>query len=249
MAVIEVVQDGAVSIITITRPERRNAINQETAVALRQALRAFDADDSQRAAILTGGDEVFCAGADLKEIEGLDLDSPSGPLGFTRLQVGKPTIAAVAGYAVAGGLEVACWCDMRIVDTTAQFGCLERRFGVPLVDGGTVRLPQIVGLGRALDLILTSRLIDAAEAHRIGLANEVVEKGQHLARALEIAQKLVEFPQIAMRNDRRSVYAALGKPLFEALRSEAAIGRETWATGEGSAGAQAFTQGQGRRGN
>ena len=248
MSVIDITTDGPVTIITITRPHRRNAINGETANALREAWLAFDADDSQRVGILTGGDEVFCAGADLKEIDSLDVTGDDGPLGFTRLFVNKPTIAAIAGYAVAGGLEIACWCDLRIADDTAKFGCLERRFSVPLIDGGTVRLPQIVGLGRALDLILTGRLIDATEAHTMGLVNQVVPQGQHIERAIEIGKQLAQFPQAAMLNDRRSVYESLGKSLADALAHEADIGRETWATGEGKQGADAFTKGKGRSG-
>lgn len=246
MAVIETRTDGAVTIITITRPQRRNAINGETAEALRQAWLAFEADASQRVGILTGGDEIFCAGADLKEIDSLNLENEYGPLGFTRMSISKPTIAAIAGYAVAGGLEVACWCDIRIADETAQFGCLERRFSVPLVDGGTVRLPQIIGLGRALDLILTGRLVDANEAHQMGLVNAVVPQGKHIERAIEIGKQLADFPQVAMLNDRRSVYAGLGKSLEEALTIEAEIGRETWASGEGASGAKEFSEGKGR---
>ncbi|MEO1167008.1 MAG: crotonase/enoyl-CoA hydratase family protein, partial [Chloroflexota bacterium] len=211
--VIDIQRDGAVTIITITRPERRNAINGETANALHEAWLAFDADDTQRVGILTGGNKVFCAGADLKEIDTLDITNEAGALGFTHLQMSKPTIAAIAGYAVAGGLELACWCDLRIVDETATFGCLERRFGVPLVDGGTVRLPQIVGLGRALELILTGRLISADEAYEIGLANEITAPKKALKRAVKLAKQLADFPQVAMLNDRRSVYESLGKSL------------------------------------
>lgn len=246
--VIRVERDGPVTIITITRPERRNAINSETAHALREAWLAFDADDTQRVGVLTGDDGVFCAGADLKEIDSLDLDAAEGPLGFTRLQMSKPTIAAISGYAVAGGLELACWCDLRIADESGKFGCLERRFSVPLVDGGTVRLPQIVGLGRAMDLILTGRLIDADEAYEMGLVNEITPMRQAVTRAVELGKMLADFPQAAMLNDRRSVYAALGRSLPDALASEAAIGRETWASGEGIAGAAAFTDGVGRGG-
>ncbi len=248
MAPIQVEKDGVVTIITLTRPHRRNAINGETAQALREAWWAFDQDDNQRVGILTGGDEVFCAGADLKEIESLNLNDDFGPLGFTRLSVSKPTIAAIAGYAVAGGLELACWCDIRVADASAFFGCLERRFSVPLVDGGTVRLPQIVGLGRALDLILTGRLIDVQEAYQMGLVNRVVPKDEHLSTAIDIAKQLAEFPQSAMLNDRRSVYASLGKSLDEALGIEAGIGQETWASGEGIAGAKSFSEGKGRKG-
>ncbi len=249
MPVIELSYDETVTIIRMTRPHRRNAINGETAQALRDVLLAFDADDNQRVAVLTGGDEVFCAGADLKEIDTLNLDDDFGPLGFTRMNFSKPIIAAISGYAVAGGLELACYCDFRIADETAQFGCLERRFSVPLVDGGTIRLPQIVGLGRALELILTGRLIDAEEAKQIGLVNEIVLPGKAIERAIEIGKQLADFPQVAMLNDRRSVYEGLGLRLEDALKNEAQIGRETWASGEGSSGAKAFSDGKGRSGS
>ena len=249
MAAIDISKDHRTTIIRITRPDVRNAINGETATALREAFLAFDADESQRVAVLTGGDNVFCAGADLKAIESLNMDDEHGPLGFTRLSLSKPVIAAIAGYAVAGGLEIACWADFRVADESAKFGCLERRFSVPLVDGGTVRLPQIVGLGRALDLILTGRLIDAQEAYQIGLVNYLLPRGKALEKALEIAQQLADFPQAAMLNDRRSVYQSLGQPLETALKIEAEIGRETWASGEGKAGAQAFSEGKGRKGS
>jgi enoyl-CoA hydratase len=248
VSLIRVEKQTPVTIITITRPHRRNAINGETATALREAFLAFDADESQRVAILTGGDDVFCAGADLKEIDTLNLEDEFGPLGFTRMFINKPTIAAVSGYAVAGGLELACWCDMRIADETAQFGCLERRFSVPLVDGGTIRLPLIVGLGRALELILTGRLVDADEAKHIGLVNEVVPAGKAIERAIELGKLLAEFPQVAMLNDRRCVYQCLGQPLADALKIEAQIGRETWASGEGAAGAKSFAEGKGHSG-
>jgi enoyl-CoA hydratase len=251
MPVIDIQEAGSVTIISITRAHRRNAINGETAIALREAFLNFAKDESQRVAILTGSDGVFCAGADLKEIDSLsfELDSNYGPLGFTRLFINKPIIAAISGYAVAGGLELACWCDLRIGDETAKFGCLERRFAVPLIDGGTVRLPQIVGLGRALDLILTGRLIDVKEAHFMGLVNEIVAESKHLERAIAVAKQLAEFPQSALLNDRRSVYQSLGKPLDEALKIEAEIGRDTWASGEGSSGAQSFADGKGRGGS
>src|SRR5262249_17764090 len=155
-----------------------------------EAWLAFDADETARVGILTGGDEVFCAGADLHDLASLatEVEGDNGPLGYTRLFISKPTIAAIAGYAVAGGLELACWCDLRIADETAVFGCFERRFGVPLIDGGTIRLPQIVGLGRALEMILTGRAVNASEAHTWGLINEITPRGQHLQRALELAQ-------------------------------------------------------------
>ncbi|HYG65727.1 MAG TPA: enoyl-CoA hydratase-related protein, partial [Thermoanaerobaculia bacterium] len=174
-----VTAEGPVRVIRLHRPRVRNAVDLATAHALRRAFLELEADQEARVAILTGGDEVFCAGADLSDVEALagEVLGEEGPLGFTRLAVGKPTIAAVAGYCVAGGLELACWCDLRIADETAVFGCFERRFGVPLIDGGTQRLPRIVGLGRALDLILTGRPVAAAEALAMGLVNHVVPRG------------------------------------------------------------------------
>jgi enoyl-CoA hydratase len=247
---VEVTREGAVTIIRLNRPQRRNAINGATADALREAWLAFDADDTTRVGILTGGDDVFCAGADLHELESLlsNVEGNNGPLGYTRLFVGKPTIAAIAGYAVAGGLELACWCDLRIADETAVFGCFERRFGVPLIDGGTIRLPQIVGLGRALEMILTGRAVNASEAHLWGLVNEITPRGKHLQRALELAHMLTSFPQNAMLNDRRSVYAAFGKEHQEALAAEAQFGMDTLRSGESLSGAQEFHEGKGRGG-
>jgi len=247
---IEVSQEGPITIIRLNRPQVRNAINRATAVALYEAWMTFEADEQARVGILTGGDEVFCAGADLRDLQalGAGMQDERGPLGFTRASVSKPTIAAVAGYCVAGGLEVACWCDMRIADETAIFGCFERRFGVPLVDGGTQRLPRIVGLGRALELILTGRPVAAQEALAMGLANQVVPRGQSLPRALELGRQLADFPQVAMRNDRQAVYAGLGRELAEGLRIEAALGVETLRSGESLAGSQAFQEGKGRKG-
>jgi enoyl-CoA hydratase len=249
MGLIQVTHEGHTTIITITRPEARNAINGATAAALRDAWQAFEADEHARVGILTGGESVFCAGADLKEFNSLTPNTLDeyGALGFTRMFVSKPTIAAIAGYAVAGGLELACWCDLRIADPTAQFGCLERRFGVPLIDGLTQRLPRQIGLSRALDMILTGRLIDVHEAHAWGLVNEVTASGDHLRRALELAHTLAQFPQICMRNDRRAVYEGLGKDLEEGLRLEAEIGAGTIQSGESQSGAQAFTKGKGRK--
>jgi enoyl-CoA hydratase len=243
-------QDGPVTVIQINRPQKRNAINKVTADALREAWLAFEADASARVGVLTGGDDVFCAGADLTDIASLaqDVDGERGPLGYTRLFINKPTIAAIAGYAVAGGLELACWCDLRIVDETAVFGCFERRFGVPLIDGGTQRLPYIVGLGRALDMILTGRPVDAHEAHAIGLANEVTPRGAHIHRAIELGKMLAEFPQTAMNNDRRAVYGGLGADIQTGLQIEARLGMQTLNSGESLDGALAFVDGIGRGG-
>ena len=235
---------GSVSVIRINRPAVRNAVDAETAVALRRAWLAFARDKEAKVGVLTGGDDVFSAGADLNDLDRLAPAVPGehGPLGFTRLLIDKPTIAAVAGYCVAGGLEMACWCDLRIADETAVFGCFERRFGVPLVDGGTQRLPLIVGLGRALELILTGRPVDAQEALAIGLVNEVVPAGQALDRALQLARHIASFPQICLRHDRRAVYEGLGRPLEEGLRFEAQHGAAVLDSGEPAAGARQFLE-------
>jgi enoyl-CoA hydratase len=177
--------------------------------------------------VLTGaGERAFCAGADLKALETLDVDAPGGPLGFTRLASPKPTIAAISGWCLAGGLELALWCDLRIATETAAIGCAERRWGVPLIDGGTQRLPRIVGTGRALDLILTGRTVDAGEALALGLVNEVVAAGGHVERALELAERIAGFPQATMRSDRRAVLEGEGLTLADGLALEARLGRE-----------------------
>ena len=247
---IKVTHNGPITIISINRPHVRNAINKSTARALKGAWMNFEADENALVGILTGGDEVFCAGADLHDVDELaaDINGEMGPLGFTRLFVSKPTIAALAGYCVAGGLEIACWCDLRVADETAVFGCFERRFGVPLVDGGTQRLPRIIGLGRAVEMILTGKPVSAREALASGLVNEVVAPGQSLQRAVELAQVLVKFPQMCMRNDRQAIYAGLGKDLLEGLLIEARFGTETMRSGEPQAGSQEFMNGKGRRG-
>src|SRR5437588_8918450 len=247
---VKVNHNGPVAIISINRPHVKDAINESTAQALKDAWLGFEADENALVGILTGGDEVFCAGADLNNIDELvaDIDGEMGPLGFTRLFVNKPTIAAVAGYCVAGGLEIACWCDLRIADETAVFGCFERRFGIPLVDGGTQRLPRIIGLGRALEMILTGKPVSAREALASGLVNELVSPGRSLNRAVELAQILANFPQVCMRNDRRAVYAGCGKELPEGLQIEARFGTETIKSGEPQAGSQEFKRDRGRKG-
>jgi enoyl-CoA hydratase len=217
---------GAAAVITIDRPERRNAVDGVTAAALLEAYERFAADEDARVMVLTGtGEEAFCAGADLKALETLDADAPAGPMGFTRLLPAKPAIAAIGGWCVAGGLELALWCDLRVAAEHARFGCLERRWGVPLIDGGTQRLPRVVGLGRALDLILTGRVVEAPEALAIGLVNEVVPTGAHLTRALELAETIAAFPQETMLSDREAAHAALGLPLDQGLALEARLGR------------------------
>ena len=217
---------GAAAVVTIDRPERRNAVDGPTAAALLEAYERFAADDDAHVMVLTGaGDQAFCAGADLKALETLDPDAAAGPMGFSRLTPAKPAIAAIGGWCVAGGLELALWCDLRVADETSQFGCLERRWGVPLIDGGTQRLPRVVGLGRALDLILTGRTVAADEALLMGLVNEVVPAGAHLARALELAEAIAAFPQETMLSDREAAQAALGLPIDQGLALEARLGR------------------------
>jgi enoyl-CoA hydratase len=237
---------GAATVLTIDRPERRNAVDGATAELFRRALEDFEADDDARVLVLTGaGGEAFCAGADLKALD-LDVDHPDGPMGPTRLTPSKPAIAAVDGWCLAGGVELALWCDMRIGTPASTFGLFERRWGVPLVDGGTQRLPRVVGMGRALELILTGRPVDAEEAHRIGLVNEVVEPGGHLTRALELAEKIASFPQETMLADRRAAIEGFGLPLEEGLALEHRLGREVLEVAV--RGAARFASGEGRHG-
>jgi enoyl-CoA hydratase len=230
---------GSASVVTIDRPERRNAVDGPTAAALLEAYERFAADGEARVMVLTGDRRAFCAGADLKALETLDPDLPGGPMGFTRLTPVKPAIAAISGWCVAGGLELALWCDLRIAGEDARFGCLERRWGVPLIDGGTQRLPQIVGLGRALDLILTGRTVEAHEALTIGLVGEIA--ADPLARALELAEAIAGFPQETMLSDREAAHAALGLPLADGLALEARLGREQ--IGAALQGARRFASG------
>jgi len=238
---------GAAAVLTIDRPERRNAVDGATAAALLDGFERFCADDDARVLVLTGaGGVAFCAGADLKAIETLDPDAPGGPMGFSRLESPKPTIAAISGWCLAGGLELACWCDLRIATEDSTFGCAERRWGVPLVDGGTQRLPRIVGQGRALDLVLTGRMVGAAEAHAIGLVTQVVAPGRHLERALALAEALAAFPQPTMLSDRRALLEGAAMPLADGLAHEAALGRSVLA--DAARGAGRFAAGAGRHG-
>jgi enoyl-CoA hydratase len=240
---------GAAALLTIDRPARRNAVDGPTAVALREAFVRFEADEDARVLVLTGAGGIsFCAGADLKALEtfGDRLNAPEGPMGFTRLTPSKPTIAAIEGFALAGGLELALWCDLRIATEDSKLGFPERRWGVPLIDGGTQRLPRVVGLGRALDIILTGRIMDASEAHAIGLVNELVAPGGHLERALELAENLARFPQRTMLADRRAVIESLGMPLADGLALESHAGPEVFA--DAIAGAARFAGGEGRGG-
>jgi enoyl-CoA hydratase len=209
--------------VRIGRPEKRNAVNTETAERLLGEFLDFERRDDQRVAVLTGDERAFCAGADLTDLPRL---RPSGPLGPTRLALSKPVIAAIEGWCVAGGLELALWCDLRICGASARFGCLERRWGVPLIDGGTQRLPRVVGLGRALDLILTGREVDAAEAHAMGLVNRVVPDGTALQAAVALAAEIAAHPWACVVADRASVYEGLGRPLAEGLALEDRRGRE-----------------------
>ena len=239
-------RQGAAAVLTIDRPERRNAVDAATAAALRQGLEDFEADAEARVLILTGaGGEAFCAGADLKAID-LDVDHPGGPMGFTRLTPSKPTIAAIDGWCLAGGLELALWCDLRIATEDSVFGCFERRWGVPLIDGGTQRLPRVVGMGRAMDLMLTGRPVEADEALRIGLLTEVAGPGGHLDRSLELAEKLASFPQETMLSDRRAALEGAGMPLLAGLELEHRLGREVLDVAV--AGASRFASGEGRHG-
>jgi enoyl-CoA hydratase len=240
---------GASALVTIDRQHRRNAVDGPTAAALYEAYLRFEADADARVLVLTGAGGVsFCAGADLKATDTFvsRLMNPEGPMGFTRLTPSKPTIAAISGFCLAGGLELALWCDLRIATAGSRLGYPERRWGVPLIDGGTQRLPRIVGLGRALDLILTGRIIDAQEALAIGLLTEVVPAGEHLQRALALAEGLARFPQRTMLADRRAAIEGLGMPLTDGLALEAAAGPEVFS--DGAAGAARFAAGEGRGG-
>jgi enoyl-CoA hydratase len=237
---------GAAAVLTIDRPRRRNAVDGATATLLRRGFEDFEADAGARVLVLTGaGGEAFCAGADLKALD-LDVDDAAGPMGFSRLTPSKPAIAAVDGWCLAGGLELALWCDLRIATPASSFGFFERRWGVPLVDGGTQRLPRAVGMGRALELILTGRPVEAEEALRIGLVNEVVAPGAHLERALELAETIAAFPQETMLADRRAAIEGAGLPLAEGLALEHRLGRETLDVAV--RGAARFAAGEGRGG-
>jgi enoyl-CoA hydratase len=237
---------GPAAVLTIDRPDRRNAIDAAAAAALREGFEAFEADEAVRALILTGSGEAFCAGADLKALD-LDVDDPAGPMGFTRLTPSKPAIAAIDGWCLAGGLELALWCDLRVATPRSVFGCFERRWGVPLVDGGTQRLPRAVGMGRALELILTGRPVEAAEAERIGLVNELADPGQHLDRALALAERIASFPQETMLSDRRAALEGAGMSLAEGLELERQAGREVLEVA--ARGAARFAGGEGRGGS
>ncbi|WP_448586747.1 crotonase/enoyl-CoA hydratase family protein [Thermaurantiacus sp.] len=245
---VETETHGAVLVVTIARAEKRNAVDPATAAALRTAFERFASDAGLAVAILTGAGGQFCAGFDLGAVaEAAHDPSGPGPMGPTRMLLAKPVIAAVEGHAVAGGLELALWCDLRVASETAVFGVFCRRFGVPLIDGGTVRLPRLVGEGRALDMILTGRPVAAAEAHRWGLVDRLVPEGKALAQALELAQGIARFPQTCLRADRWSARTQWGRSLGEALQVEA-LGGEAPLGAEARAGAARFLSGAGRHG-
>lgn len=249
---VRVEDRGPVRIVTIDRPEVRNAIDRPTADALEEAFEAFDADDSVAVAILTGADGTFCAGADLKGVSdgrgNRVLPDGPGPMGPSRMLLSKPVVAAVEGHAVAGGLELAVWCDLRVAARDAVFGVYCRRWGVPLVDGGTVRLPRLIGHSHALDLILTGRGVSGDEALRMGLANRLVEPGTALDAAIELADQLAAFPQRCLRSDRLSSYDQWSLDLDDALAAEYRHGIATIESGETLEGAMRFAGGEGRHG-
>ena len=244
--------DGPVTVVTINRPQARNAVDRPTAALLADAFRAFEADDERFVAILTGADGTFCAGADLKAVgEGRGnavTDDGDGPMGPTRMLLAKPVIAAVEGFAVAGGLELALWCDLRVTARDAVFGVYCRRWGVPLVDGGTVRLPRLIGHSHALDLILTGRGVSGDEALGMGLANRLTEPGGALDAARTLARDLAALPPVCLREDRLSSYEQWGNPLDEAMRIELRHAQVTLASGEALEGATRFARGAGRHG-
>jgi enoyl-CoA hydratase len=252
MAGVRSERDGAILVVTIDRPERRNAVDGATARALAGAFRAFDLDPELSVAVLAGAGEHFCAGADLKalaegDVHDLAIDG-DGPMGPTRMRLGKPVIAAIEGYAVAGGLELALWCDLRVAANNATLGVFNRRFGVPLIDMGTIRLPRIIGQGRALDLILTGRPVSALEALQISLVDRLVEPGSALDEAQALARQIAELPQGALRADRRSVLTQWSLSLDEAARADLRGGLDALASGEAQQGARRFEEGAGRHG-
>jgi enoyl-CoA hydratase len=248
---VSISRDGPVTIVMIDRPDRRNAVDAATARALYDAFQAFDADETASVAVLTGSGGAFCAGADLKAVakgagNRVERTGDFGPMGPTRLRLSKPVIAAIEGHAVAGGLELALWCDLRVAARSAVFGVFCRRFGVPLIDLGTVRLPRLIGMGHAMDLILTGRRVDAAEALQMGLCNRVVPRGGARGAAIALARQLADFPQATMLADRMSAYAQADLPLAQALHQEWERGR--LCLGQALEGAARFAAGEGRNG-
>jgi enoyl-CoA hydratase len=244
---VRVERDGPVTTVLLHRPGARNAVDRATAAALADAFRAFDADEGAAVAVLHGEGGTFCAGADLKAMDNRIDPEGDGPMGPTRLRLSKPVVAAVAGHAVAGGLELACWCDLRVVEEDAVLGVFCRRFGVPLIDGGTVRLPRLIGASQAMDLVLTGRAVGAQEALRMGLANRVVPAGTSRAAAEALAHELAALPQATLRSDRLALLEGLGRPEEEALAVEWRHG--TGVLREAAAGAARFAAGEGRHGD
>jgi enoyl-CoA hydratase len=248
---VRIEKAGVVTTVVIDRPDARNAVDRATAEALAEAFRAFDADDEARVGVLAGAGATFCAGADLKAVARGEpnriASDGDGPMGPSRMRLGKPVIAAISGYAVAGGLELALWCDLRVVEEDAVMGVFCRRWGVPLIDGGTVRLPRLIGLSRALDLILTGRPVAADEALAMGLANRVVPRGQARAAAEELARQIAAFPQTCMRNDRASAYESFDRDFAAAMAREFELGLVSLAS-DAAEGASRFTRGAGRHG-
>lgn len=249
---ISVERDGSVTIVTIERPEVRNCVNRETAIELADAWRAFDADPDAKVGVFCGRDTGFCAGADLKAVASGDGNRTApdgdGPMGPSRMLLSKPVIGAVSGHAVAGGLELSLWCDMRVAEEDAILGVYCRRWGVPLIDGGTVRLPRLVGLGHAMDMILTGRGVGADEALRMGLVNRVVPKGEARAAAIALAHDLTKFPQVCMNSDRLSAYEQFGMNLDDAIANEFQRGMNALQQ-EAVSGASRFAEGKGRGGS
>lgn len=254
---VRVEKDGKIYTVILDRPEVRNAIDYRTSRELADAFRSFEADGDACVAVLWGAGGTFCAGADLKALasdplqEALRLNedmAEDGPLGPTRMLLSKPVIAAISGYAVAGGLELAIWCDLRVAEEDAVLGIFERRFGVPLIDGGTQRLPRLIGMSRALDLILTGRPVGAGEALAMGLVNRVVPKGKAREEAERLAAELAAFPQTCMRNDRQAVYRGIGLEFPAGLELEFRLGMQTLQSGEALEGATRFSKGQGKHG-
>jgi len=252
---VQVEKNNRVWTIIINRPDARNSVNRGVADMLADAFREFDADESAFVAVLTGAGGNFCAGADLKATAGqsdaepnrLEMDmSKDGPMGPSRMHLSKPVIGAIAGYAVAGGLELACWCDIRVVEKSATFGVYCRRYGVPLIDGGTQRLPRLIGMSRALDMILTGRSVSAEEAYTMGLANYLVEPGESRQAAETLAEKIADWPQTCMRNDREAVYSGFDLPFDEAMKQEFELGMKVIESGETVEGAIRFSKGLGR---
>jgi enoyl-CoA hydratase len=249
---ISIAKDGPVFIVTIERPEVRNCVDGPTAAELADAFRQFDADEDYAVAILTGAEGAFCAGADLKAVASKRGNRVSeegdGPMGVSRMLLGKPVLAAIEGHAVAGGLELALWCDLRIAASDAVFGVYCRRWGVPLIDGGTIRLTRLIGHSHALDMILTGRPVSGEEALRMGLANRLVEPGTALQEAIALARQLANFPQRCLRSDRLSSYQQWDLDQAEALKLETRLGLEVIRSGETAEGARRFAEGAGRHG-